>query len=280
MHNISRILLILLAVMASFFLGCKKSSVKILNAISSHNLKIKLVPDEHKLIAIDTLQIEYREETNTVYFFLHQSLQIEKICVGNQKLNYEIIPHRNFEQFKKAPFIKDKNDTNQVNFYKVSLPKTLFPQNIQIWYQGFLTAENSDDLQTEFDNFTEQEYCSIDQNRIYLPGEKFWYPSLPDSKASYKLMSLTPAGFPIKTSGSLIFHEQRNDSLISIWEQKLPIKSITITANNVNTYNNFDFKNNYRTYSKNNRSYYASNINYQNKNQNFYYTQRIYSSVF
>ncbi len=265
MHKISCILFLLLAFLLLFFLSCKNSPVKILNDISSHNLKVKLIPDEHKIIAIDTLQIEYREQTNTVYFFLHQSLQIEKICVGNQQLIYEIIPRNRLDNIQ---FLNHINDTSPVHLYKVLLPKSLFPQNIQIWYQGVLANNYLADSGNNPKKHTEQKYCCIEQDRINLPGEKFWYPSLPGSRASYKLTSLTPAGLPVKTSGSLIFHEQRNDSLISIWEQKIPIQSFTITADNIGAYDT-SLKNNYRIHLNNNYGYNASHVGDVKRNQYF-----------
>ena len=268
MHKISCILLLLLSLLLLFFLSCKKSPVKILNDISSHNLKVKLIPDEHKIIAIDTLQIEYRENTNTVYFFLHQSLQIEKICVGNQQLTYEIIPS---DKFNKNQFLNSVNNT--VYLYKVLLPKSLFPQNIQIWYQGVIAGNYLTGGDKNSNGYSAQNDCCIDHNRINLPGQKFWYPSLPDSKASYKLTSLTPAGLPVITSGSLIFHEQRNDSLISIWEQKIPIESINITSVKMDVLNT-SFKYNFRTHFNNNYCYYASYVGEKKRIRDFNCTRR------
>jgi len=234
MHRILQKSIFILAFLLLYFLSCNRSPVKILNDISSHNLKVKLIPDEHKIIAIDSLQIEYLEQTNTVYFCLHQSLQIEKICVGNQQLEYEMIPRDKFAQIQ---FSNRFNDSIQANLYKVLLPQTLFPKNIQIWYQGVIANEHVANAGISSKIPAQQKYCCIEHERINLPGEKFWYPSLPSSKASYKITSLTPTGLPVRTEGSLIFHEQRNDSLISIWEQKIPIESITITADDMGAHN-------------------------------------------
>jgi len=270
MHKILQKSFFILAFLLLFFISCKRSPVKILNDISSHNLKVKLIPDEHKIIAIDSLQIEYLEQTNTVYFCLHQSLQIEKICVGNQQLKYEIVPRDKFDQIL---FSNRFNDSIQANLYKILLPQTLFPKNIQIWYQGVIANEHYADAGISSNTHTQQKYCCIEQERINLPGEKFWYPSLPSSKASYKITSLTPAGLPVITAGSLIFHEQRNDSLISIWEQKIPMENITITADDMDAHNsslndNFSQFNNYG-------NYFASYANEQ-RVRNFNYTRRYY----
>ncbi|MBN2412107.1 hypothetical protein JXQ31_10490 [candidate division KSB1 bacterium] len=268
MLKISRILFVVLAYVLLFFLSCKKSPEKILTDICSHNLQIKLIPDDHRIIAKDTLKIEYREQTNSVYFFLHQSLQIEKIRVGNQQLSYEIIPRDKFAQIE---FSSNVNDINPVNLYKIHLPKSLFPQNIQIWYQGVIAGKHPVDSPGHSNRYSVQKNCCIEQDRVHLPGEKFWYPSLPESKATYKLTSLTPADLPVITSGSLIFHEQRNDSLISIWEQKVPIQSITVTAGNKGAYNN-SLKNNDWTNFNNHYGYFASRVGEEKKYRNFYNT--------
>ena len=73
----------------------------------------------------------------------------------------------------------------------------------------------------------------------------------------FKITSLTPADLPVRTAGNLIFHEQRNDSLISIWEQKIPVGAITITAENADACNT-TFDNNMRDLFNINDGYYCS----------------------
>lgn len=217
--------LIILALLS--LLGCMNSDLEIQNDISFHNLQIKFLPDENKIIAIDTLQIKYLSETNEIYFYLHDSLTVDRITVGNQTVNWEIIEKARYSNSKDFNYIRKLLNSDHVNLYKVHLPLSLFPETMRVYYEGNFRESSLTPIPVNALNSNE---CCINSERIHLHGSQFWYPSLPDSRVTYKLVSLSPVELAIVTNGEQILTEQSNDSLLCVWEQKTPLQFIILNA--------------------------------------------------
>ncbi|HPG37892.1 MAG TPA: hypothetical protein PLP19_07195 [bacterium] len=227
MQKFSVVFLSLVFLTLLSILECMNSDIKIQNDISSHNLQIKFLPDENKIIAIDTLQIKYLSETNDIYFYLHDSLKVDKIIVGNQTVTWEILEKARYSNSKDFQFIRKLMNSDHVNLYKVHLPLSLFPEIMRIYYEGEFCELTAASVPA---NALQSNECCINSERINLHGSQFWYPSLPDSRVTYKLITLTPVDLEVATQGELVLTEQNEDSLLCIWEQKQPIEFITLTA--------------------------------------------------
>ncbi len=203
----------------------QKSTAKITN----HSLRVVLNPQEHKLTSVDTIKISYQGEENKISFFLHDSLKVIKIKTGEQELAFTASNDFDIARFMDQVDEDVRKSYERATLYQVSPPPQLFPEYIEIYYEGAIydSVKNA--------NFSrmmvaDQTTGLIGEEGVFLAGESFWYPSLPQERASFRLATISPKGFRVVTSGELLHYEETADSVLSLWEEKNPIDTIYLCA--------------------------------------------------
>ena len=222
-------LMVFIILVTSRFSCSKQTSSQF--SFSSHHLRVILNPRQHSITAIDTIRINYIKPTNKIYFFLNDSLAVESVSVGDQKLDVEKKSPADFFNLFGSNGTEEEDQFKNAQFYQVNLPNDLLPENIEIRYTGTIY----DSLKSaSFSRMMVADQTSglIGENGIFLDGASFWYPLLPHELSNFRLTTLTPRGFRVLSSGKLLYHKESNDSLISCWEETKPLDTIYLCAGN------------------------------------------------
>lgn len=181
---------------------CSTPSNKIDFEFTAHNLKVKLDPSLGQLAAIDTISIKYNRNVDHFYFFLHDSLHVERVGIGHQQFALQPIKpgmlNRDFPNLNN----QFKSIVEKSQIVQVQIPKSLYPEKIEIWYSGLY---DEDVLKTIA-----------------------WYPTLPDALTTFRLTTLTPKLYEIKSDGILSQQEQDDDWKICVWEKDKPSEFIAL----------------------------------------------------
>lgn len=229
MQKLLRFLFLMVFIfLATSWFSCSKQTSPQFN-FSSHHLKVFLNPHQHSITAIDTIYINYVKPTNKVYFFLNDSLDVENVSVGDQKLDVKKKNATDFYHLFGSSEPVDENQFKNAQFYQVNLPNDLAPENIEVRYKGTIY----DSLKSaSFSRMMVADQTSglIGENGIFLDGASFWYPLLPHELSNFRLTTLTPKGFRVLSSGKLLYHKESNDSLVSCWEETKPLDTIYLCA--------------------------------------------------
>ena len=203
----------LIIITGIIFFQCGSKIVPLQSSCVHHDLYIKVLPQEQTLLAKDTLQLQYSEMTNEFYFFLNRALTIRQIKVGDQDLDFEVIS--DFDQ---------RAQLHDSVLYKVNFPKSLFPTNIQIWYEGSFSASQGVDI--------DEKTCEIDQNTVALTGDLCWYPRTLEDKSTFSVKAYIPDNMNLASNADFVYSEQSNDSLLCLWEQTEPMEQLDIYSLN------------------------------------------------
>ncbi|MBN1998105.1 hypothetical protein JW935_11165, partial [candidate division KSB1 bacterium] len=175
--------------------------------IKSHHLRIQIQPYGQNLFAIDSIQLEYFRPTESIHFLLGEKFSIDAARVGNQELTVKQVYVHNLESlgFQKQPI-------DFAKVYKIILPKSLYPEHIEIRYHGPI----------------DQAQVSNDDNNFgsLLTPDLVWYPEFPRSLCGYKLTAESDLHRHSISCGEARFHNQERDSLYNTWQQIDPVGSV------------------------------------------------------
>lgn len=228
MITLYRFFMSLLLLMWLLLLACSQQQT-IPAKIINHQLVVELDPVESKIFAIDTVHLDC-SRCESFSFFLNKNLNIDRIRAGKQSFDYTAE-----QSFDLAPFVEEKEASLYDHFYdngvrySVDLPPQLNPDYIEIRYSGVV----HDSLkQSAFSRMMIANQTSglISEEGVFLGGETLWYPTVPNSLASFELITRSPAGFRTVTSGQLLSHKETADSSFSHWQETNPVDHIYLCA--------------------------------------------------
>jgi hypothetical protein len=163
---------------------------------TAHHLKIQIDPDQQQLFAVDTVSIRYFQNIDHIYFFLHDSLRVTHVGIGNQSFAIDEITNREAQSLfsKLAPSDQSMLENSQI--VKVRIPKSLYAEKLEICYSGVINFRQNEPL--------------------------IWYPFLPNVAATYDVTAVVPARFRLSLPG--VCTAEREDELLRFyrWEVQKP----------------------------------------------------------
>lgn len=146
-------------------LGCSQHHEIPPVEFSLHTMKIKYDADAGFLSVADTISLQFNRNADHILFFLHDSLQVNRICIGNQEITPEPVSERilnSMPNFSRE--LEVVLDRAQV--VMAPIPKSLYPKNIEIRYSG-----------------------SVDISEMHKIA---WHPIAPGCRASFHITALLP----------------------------------------------------------------------------------------
>jgi hypothetical protein len=186
--------ILLLAFIVFFWISCTSQTPPF--EFTAHHLKIQIDPDQQQLFTVDTVSIRYFKNTDHIYFFLHDSLQVSHVGIGNQSFTIDEISTREAQNLfsKLAP--SDQAYLEKAQIVKVHIPKSLYAEKLEIRYSGVIDFKQNEPL--------------------------IWYPLLPNVAATYDVTAVVPARFRLSLPG--VCTEERADELWRFyrWQVKEP----------------------------------------------------------
>ncbi|MGD8522979.1 MAG: M1 family aminopeptidase [Desulfobacterales bacterium] len=179
------------------------------NALSvEHNLEVELFPAEHKLIGLDSLEINTGRDESLVF---HLSEKAEHISV---MINGE---HRDFNRQKGWLHVPlktvEQTSSLQVTIHYAAVfddPVPLRPLNVD--NPGFGVS------------------ASITEKGSFLLAGSHWYPELNGGQAVYQLQVRAPEGMIAVTAGQSLGHDAEDGKTVSRWQANYPIEGMSLSV--------------------------------------------------
>ena len=179
-----------------FLLTCSHLDSSPSFEFTAHHLKVQIDPDSHHFIAVDTISISYHKNVESFYFFLHDSLTVERVGVGHQEFQIEPMRPRELKTVL-ANMNRDQQQwAEHSQIVKIRIPKSLYAEHIEIRYKGSINPESLDQV--------------------------IWHPALPDAIASYELMVVVPKDYHIQCNATLRTEQTNEYWRFCEWEQMQP----------------------------------------------------------
>jgi hypothetical protein len=149
-------------------IGCSRNQDATPFEFCAHNLKFKYDSTTHLLSVADTITLNFNRNVDHIYFFLHDSLHVTRISIGNQELIPVPVSPRHIQTL---PVLTEKmaKVLDRAQIVQVPIPKSLFPKRIKVWYSG-----------------------NVDSRDL---SEIAWHPILPGGRTDFQLTALLPAEF-------------------------------------------------------------------------------------
>ena len=173
----SRPLLILLAGIL-FSLACVPDRTVPSFTFTNHSIKLHYDPVSQELTAVDTLAVQYEKNVDQIYFFLHESLHVERVSVGHQEFRIGEMDSDKVDDICSALPEEWRRLIDHAQIVAVDIPKSLFSNRIEIRYTGkinLMTAEQS-----------------------------AWHPLVPGVDSTFRLTTILPQDFVLATDGTLL----------------------------------------------------------------------------
>ncbi|MDH4230852.1 MAG: M20/M25/M40 family metallo-hydrolase [Nitrospirota bacterium] len=175
----------------------------------SHDLKIVLVPGEHRFWAKDTITVPDRFQ-GEFHFLLHRGLEPSSPTPG-VSISREA----------------DEQGKNIYESFRVALPAG---QNVfEIAYEGTI-YHPVEALGKEQARGVRQTPGIISEEGVYLAGSSFWYPFLETSLVSFTLEVELPQGWEAVSQGERTEHLKKGDRTLVRWESPEPQDEIYLVA--------------------------------------------------
>ena len=199
---------------------------------NSHHIKLQINPDDNSLTAIDSIDIRYIRPTNRIFFFLNDSITVERVSIGHQPL--EVVSKKEYDLFRilDNPDVDWEREYANAMLHEVQLPNNLQPDRIEVYYQG---SVRNPILPGKRKTRSGENQTTFSDSRVYA-SEHFWYPLLPNNLSSFRLKALIPCDYRLISSGCLKLQDQWKDSLICVWEEKQKIDQICLYLGKYDVY--------------------------------------------
>ncbi len=151
-------------------------------AFSNHAIKLHYDPLSQELTAVDTLTLQYEKNVDRIYFFLHESLHVESVCVGHQEFAIGEMTESQAENMCHA-FAQEWHDLiDQSQIVVVQIPKSLYSERIEIRYKGNVDLTSDQPVA--------------------------WHPMLPGLNSSFQITSILPISYSLFADGIVLSEEQ------------------------------------------------------------------------
>ncbi|MGZ8473571.1 MAG: M1 family metallopeptidase [Candidatus Deferrimicrobiaceae bacterium] len=178
-------------------------------AVVHHDLAIRLYPEYHTLLAIDTMTVRHEGERN-LGFTLSGNATMEKVVAQGKELAF-IFEGENLLVALPAG-LSGKGDISLTITYR-ALFRTLVPE---------------DPVNTEDPSYGVR--GTILERGTFLSDEAGWYPEIPGSRPTFRLRVEGPAGYEAVTAGRLVRRETAGEVTRSEWETRGPIGGLSLSA--------------------------------------------------
>lgn len=167
-----------------------------------HTIEIELYLEEHRLKAVDHMGISC-ENAEKVSCFINRSFHVTSVSALNRKLDFNIksTPRGDAQQME-IVIPSDFRDYNELVF--------------DIAYEGFLAAAPGSLEREDVGETT----GIISERGVYLSPASLWYPDIPSSTATFKVITITPAGYETVTQGTLAEKKTVDGKTYTRWEEK------------------------------------------------------------
>lgn len=146
-----------------------------------HSIKLHYDPVSQELTAVDTLTIQYEKNVDRIYFFLHESLHVDRVGVGHQDFEISDMSSSDIEDH----FGKMTGDWQQLvenaQIVEVHIPRSLYSERIEIRYKG-----------------------TID---LAMESVSAWHPVLPDMRSEFHLTTILPRDYILVADGEVVQEE-------------------------------------------------------------------------
>jgi hypothetical protein len=181
----------------------------------SHNLQVKLLPEEHRLVVKDTITIPVAP-SREFHFILHRGLGPESSTPG-------VIIKKVTVNHEKTLF----------DSFKVMLPAGL--RTFTIEYQGSIyhPVEDADKEQARGFSLTQG---IISEDVVYLSGSSYWYPAFDSKLISFSLKVELPHSWDAVSQGERTEHLNNEDKTFVRWESPEPQDEIFLIASRFTEY--------------------------------------------
>lgn len=183
------------------------------NKIQSHNLEIELFLKEHKLKAVDHMQVQCKD-TEKVSCLINGAFQILSVGSLDRKLDFKVRT-RGFD----IDSLIQKGVAGNVQCLEITIPSDLRQADgliLDIAYEGCLFEKPAS---LELEDVGETTGI-IDEAGVYLSPACTWYPDIPGSLAAFRVTAITPEGHEAVTQGTLVSRKSIDGKTYTTWEER------------------------------------------------------------
>lgn len=224
----------LLVLFSHSILGIASAAAQVTShvAIKHHDLFVQIVPEQHLLIAKDRLTLEAPQPRLPIRFSLASTLQIDHMALVQESAGTEVLIHD-------LPFEREHGSAPESS-QQITIPAGVLPAGLvtlEVHYHGLINDPPRDPRHLRF--VTPSETAGhIGPEGVYVSSESRWYPDVPESLSTYKLLVAVPSGWTVVTQGKA--GESRacptglclNDQMVMTeWTVTQPSEAITLVAN-------------------------------------------------
>ena len=173
-----------------------------------HDLKIVLNPSEAKLSGLDTVTVDARNASRLV-FLLSQTASVQSTSISDKDRAFV---------FKNGQLLIPLKSSDRKG-----------PLLVKIHY----SAAFHDPVPDTFANTDNPGYGvtgTISERGTFLQAGAGWYPEIPGSRPTFRLLVEAPAGTLAVTSGRCLGHETKKFRTFSEWETGFPSEGLSLSA--------------------------------------------------
>ena len=181
----------------------------------SHNLQVKLFPDQHRLVVKDTINIPVTSRQE-FHFLLHRGLKPKSPTPG-------VIISKETDGREKTLF----------DSFKVMLGPGLHTFTIE--YHGIIYHPVEDAEKEQARGFSETQGV-ITEDVVYLAGSSYWYPVFDSKLISFSLQVEIPHNWEAVSQGERTEHFKDKEKTFAKWESPEPQDEIFLIASRFTEY--------------------------------------------
>lgn len=216
----------------AFGIACAADPALPRAVIRHHDVFVQLVPEQHALIAKDRLTLEVPPQQSPIRFSLASTLQIDHIALVHTSAGTEI-------SIDDVPFELEHGSAPE-SPQQVTIPSQVLPAGLvtlDVHYHGVINDPPRDPRHLRF--VTPSETAGhIGPEGVYVSSESRWYPDVPESLSTYRLLVALPTGWTAVTQGKsgesracpaeLCLSDQM---VMTEWVVTQPSEAVTLVAN-------------------------------------------------
>jgi hypothetical protein len=199
--------------------------------LESHDLKVVLDPLSHRLKAMDRVVLRLRQARTEIVVNLNKNLTVARISRDNKSLAFHskeisMMPGATGADEPPSP------DLRLVHHIVIHLdhPAKAGDQLVlDFEYAGELNDPPREPRHLRFVTPSETS-GHIGSKGVYIGPETAWYPDLPNSLASYRVVVTTPAKWEAIAQGKMVAREVTSQTTITSWDTMAPAEGLTLTA--------------------------------------------------
>ncbi len=197
--------------------------------IQSHQLFVKLSPDNHQVDCVDQIEAESKNANQKILLLVNRNAEIIDLKINGETVNYQKNENFDLSAYISNPDSNTLRDYRHAAELKIDVKPEWKKMNMVIKYR-FIATDSVEKAAFSREYIAYQVRGYLGEKGLFLSPSYFWYPQLPDDMARFTIKVVVPERFDVVTQGEMLENVIEKGWRSVVWKADYPVDGLYLVG--------------------------------------------------